>query len=126
MEQRSDVVVVVVVVDGDDVATTTCIHRYKVKINTIEMCRAKLFLPHRTLISALDRFGLVDHCLVGFDRLPLLFVQAEENAGPGGTCEDEGSEDVNLEVRTDLVRANYSFFSCVTLSVFESTIQAAC
>uniref|UniRef100_A0A674PJD7 F-box only protein 9 n=1 Tax=Takifugu rubripes TaxID=31033 RepID=A0A674PJD7_TAKRU len=41
----------------------------------------------------------LDHCLVRFDRLPLLFVQAEENAGPGGTCEDEGSEDVNLELK---------------------------
>lgn len=38
-------------------------------------------------------------------------MQAEENAGPGGTCENEGSEDVTLEVRTDLVCANYSFFS---------------
>lgn len=56
--------------------------------------------------------------MVRFDKLPLLFVQAEENAGPGGTCEDEGSEDVNLEVRTDLVRANYTFLACVTLSVF--------
>lgn len=120
-EQRSDVVVVVVV--DDDAATTTCTHGYKVKINTI----AKLDLPHRTSISegeipknALDRFGLVDHCLVRFDRLPLLFVQAEENAGPGGTCEDEASEDVNLEVRTDLVCANYSFFSlCPSVSVLK-------
>lgn len=31
--------------------------------------------------------------------LSLLFVQAEENAGTGGTSEDESSNDVNLEVR---------------------------
>lgn len=120
-EQRSDdvVVVVVVVVDDDDndddAATTTCIHGYKVKITTTEMCQAKLDLPHRILISEGEIPKIirssVDHCLVRFDRLPLLFVQAEENAGPGGTCEDKGSEDVNLEVRTDLVLASSSFFS---------------
>lgn len=31
--------------------------------------------------------------------LSLLFVQAEENAGTGGTSENESSNDVNLEVR---------------------------
>lgn len=51
-EKRSDDDVV------DDAATTTCIHGYKVKINTIEMRRAKLDLPHRTLISEVQKcFG---------------------------------------------------------------------
>ncbi|XP_056903314.1 F-box only protein 9 isoform X2 [Takifugu flavidus] len=32
---------------------------------------------------------------------------AEENAGPGGTCEDEGSEDVNLEVQLKVFRTQW-------------------